>query len=443
MRVSKPIILYLPELLISELDKYLEEYPPNFKYQRIYFYYVIHHLTVMQIQYKNDEYFYLNKTFLSSVTISNIDRYIKILKNGEFIISDNSYSLGVKSLKYKLNTKLIIGVSRIELKSDCKISQRILKNLNKKKAHYNRLEPHLRCMKDELMKMELDYQGANKWVENNANDSQKLCYLTSIKNIEDKRFRHFKRNKTNKRLDTNLTNLKSDLRQFIVGDYVSIDLKNSQPFLLGILIDTIINNRDTLCCYLHECNLTKTFGIKAIRNALLIHQKEEKANLVNLSLFLDSVLNGTLYDEFIKSYSGEITRKEVKNIMFKVLFSRNEYYYGYKKLTPYESEKKTFASVYPLIYEVAKTLKRKDHRTLPIYLQRLESYLYIDCIAKELVNKGITPFTIHDSVIVKTEHQQKTLDIINGVFLRQIGVIPSFDIKHLNKQTPPLYPHLN
>ena len=111
MRVSKPIILYLPELLISELDKYLEEYPPNFKYQRIYFYYVIHHLTVMQIQYKNDEYFYLNKTFLSSVTISNIDRYIKILKNGEFIISDNSYSLGVKSLKYKLNTKLIIGVS--------------------------------------------------------------------------------------------------------------------------------------------------------------------------------------------------------------------------------------------------------------------------------------------------------------------------------------------
>ena len=33
-----------------------------------------------------------------------------------------------------------------------------------------------------------------------------------------------------------MTNLKSDLKQFIIGDYVSIDLKNSQPFLLSILI---------------------------------------------------------------------------------------------------------------------------------------------------------------------------------------------------------------
>ena len=154
MRVSKPIILYLPELFVSELDKYLKEHPPNFKFQRIYFYYVIHHLTFMQIQYNNDEYIYLNRKLLKSLTISNIDRYIKILENGEFIISDN-YTPGLKSLKYKLNPKFITGLSEMELNPKSRLGQRIIKNLKKNKAHYNRLEPNLRLMQGELMKMEL------------------------------------------------------------------------------------------------------------------------------------------------------------------------------------------------------------------------------------------------------------------------------------------------
>jgi len=194
----------------------------------------------MQIQYKNREYFSLNREYLKSVTISNIDRYIKILINGEFIISDNSFTVGVKSLMYKINPKFIKELCKIELQPNSKLSKNIIKKLYQSKAHYNRLEPHLRRMKDELMQMELDYNKANKWIEDNAIGFKKLSYLTSINHIEDKRFRYFKRNKTNRRLDTNLTNLKSDLRQFIKGDYVSIDLKNSQPLLLGILIDNII-----------------------------------------------------------------------------------------------------------------------------------------------------------------------------------------------------------
>jgi hypothetical protein len=430
MKVYKPIILYLPELFISELEKYLIKSPPNFKFQMVNFYYIIHHLTVMQIQYKKEEYFYLNLKKLKNITVSNIGRYIKILKDGGFIICEN-YSVGVRSNKYKINPKMVFGLSEFEIPRKSKLNEKLIKMLYKNKAHFNRLEPHLGLMKDELMKMELDYLKANKWVENNANDEQKLCYYTSIKNIEDKRFRYFKRNKTNNRLDTNLTNLKSDLRQFIIGDYVSIDKKNSQPLLLGILIDIIINKRDTLCCYLQASVLSKTFGIKAIRKVLLIHQNQEKPNLVNLRLFYDSVLKGNLYDDFINRFPGDIIRDEVKEIMFKVLFSRNEYYLGYKKTIPYKKDKETFAAVYPLIYEVAKILKIKDHSTLPIYLQRLESYLFIDCIAKELVKNGIIPFTIHDSIIVKTEHQDKAIEIMNNVFKNQLGINPSFKVKKL------------
>ena len=125
-------------------------------------------------------------------------------------------------------------------------------------------------------------------------------------------------------------------------------------------------------------------------------------------------------------------RKEAKKIMFKVLFSRNKFYIGYKKMIPYESDKMIFANVYPFVSEVVKVLKTKDHRTLPIFLQRLESYLFIDCIAKELVNNGIIPLTIHDSVIVKIEHQEKAIEIMNKVFIEQLGVKPVFDVKNLN-----------
>jgi hypothetical protein len=385
----------------------------------------------MQIQYKKDEYFHLNKNYLRGLTTSNIGRYIKTLKNGEFIDCMN-YSAGFKYSKYKINPKFMSGILTLKLEKDSNLASRIIKNLYKKRAHYNRLEPHLRLMKDELMKMDMDYQKANKWIEINANDNQRLNYLTSINHIQDKRFRYFKRNKTNLRLDTNLTNLKSDLRQFIKGDYVSIDLKNSQPFLLGVLIDSIINNRDTLCSYLHSTHLFKTYGIKRIKQVLKVHQKQEKAEMVKLRLFYNSVCRGSLYDDFIKCYDDEISRDDAKKIMFKVLFSRNEYYLGYKKTIPYENDKKTFSSVYPFVAEVVKELKRKDHKTLPIYLQRLESYLFIDCIAKELVNNGIIPFTIHDSVIVKREYYNRTIDIMNGVFMKQLGVIPSFEVKNLN-----------
>ena len=154
--------------------------------------------------------------------------------------------------------------------------------------------------------------------------------------------------------------------------------------------------------------------------------------MVKLRAFYNSALKGALYDEFVEIHSGDITRNEVKKIMFKVLFSRNQFYLGYKKIIPYERDKEVFASVYPFVSEVVKILKAKDHRTLPIYLQRIESYLFIDCIAKELVDNGIIPFTIHDSVIIKIEHQEKAIEIMNNIFLNQLGVIPSFDIKNLN-----------
>jgi hypothetical protein len=226
--------------------------------------------------------------------------------------------------------------------------------------------------------------------------------------------------------------LKSDLRQLIVGDYVSIDVKNSQPFLLGVLLGGILNPRDTLCWYLHEDSLIKTFGATGIKQISLVHQKQEIAEMVNFRSYHESVLQGRLYENFMAMHKGNIDRSQAKEIMFHVFFSKNvDYDENGRRFVPYEKDKKIFSSVYPLVGEAVRILKVKRHNILSIYLQKLESYLFIDRIAKELVGHGIIPFTIHDSVIVDASDQELTLKIMTKVFREELGVVPALDIKKL------------
>ena len=442
MKINKPFIIHIPAKVVTELDKYLLTNKPSFNYDVLYFYYCIHYILNLQLKNKNklenmdSECVPLNIKNLKSLTVSNIGLYIKILKNGEFIISDNQYIVGEKSIGYAINPKYLGEVKSIEVKPQSKLFKKILNNQNKRKAHYNRLEPFLKQMKDNFMKVELDYQNAEKWILTQPNDEKTNSYKIALGQLKDKRERYFKRNKTNNRLDTNLTNLKSDFRQFIKGDYVSIDLKNSQPFFLSMLFKQVINQYiktpSTLCYYLDYCCMVETFRIKRLKSVLKIRHFEEKSFLVNLSDFNKRVIDGTLYDNFVIAYSNQITRKQAKNIMFTVLFSKNKVFRKYNNFIPYKEDKEKFASIYPVVYDVIKALKENDNTLLPIYLQKIESYIFIDCIAKELVNAGIVPLTIHDSVIVKTEHQEKTIEIMNRVFMDNFNVIPTLKIEQLS-----------
>ena len=374
MQVHKPIILHLPNLLIEKIDFELKHSEPNFRYNKSYFYYLIHYISIQQNKQKDSEYYSLDKDFLKKVTASNIHRYIKYLVKIDLIESDKKPIKGKKALYYKLNELYLKGsYSEIVILPTDKLFKKLYKHNLNKKAHISRLTPHLKRMRKEFMNLEFDHVNALKWINNNVDEgTKKYSYISAIDNLKDTRTRHFKRNKTNNRLDTNLTNLKSDLKQFIIGDYTSIDLSNSQPFLLGVLLNNIINNNsNTYCCYLHEDKVKKHFGVKRIQSISKLNQKQEKCNLVNLSMYFNSVSNGSLYDDFKSQYEGNLTRKEIKNIMFGVLFSGNTKPNSF--IIPYAKEKKVFSSVFPFIYDCIFNLKHNDKKNnlLPVYLQQL------------------------------------------------------------------------
>ena len=179
MKPNKPIILHIPALLVRELNKYLEMHPPKFTYQIDYFYYTIHYLTTAFLQNKN-KFISINQKKLQSVTVWNIGKYIKILKNGEFIISDDSYIPNEKSFGYRLNPKFLKGAFQFEVKPDSVLFKKIIKRLRRKKAHYNRLEPFLISMKNYFMEVELDYIEAEKWIDSVQDETKKHSYRNAL-----------------------------------------------------------------------------------------------------------------------------------------------------------------------------------------------------------------------------------------------------------------------
>ncbi len=453
MKPSKPILINLPDLLVNELNECLVSNPPVFKYRIEYFFYLVQHLTRNQLANKDKDFVSINTKNSRYLITWNIEIYIQYLKIYDFINTDNMYKVGEKSTGYRLNPKFIKGSVQIEIKPGTSLFKKIIKDEKRKKSNYSKMPEYLQTMNKAFMKLDFDYKGAEAWINNfvdvkGETEVKKFYYRASMTQIQDKRFRYFHRNKTNKRLDTNLTNLKSDLRNFITGDFVSIDLKNSQPFFLSQILAffstknfiSTINNKpitdkptphSTIWCGNGCCDMVQSFGVSVLQRVGKSRKKHDFNNFTTLSLFEKSVFEGVFYDDFKGKFSGEITRKEVKNMMFKVLFSQNVIYDNYQRFEPYKKEKEIFASVYPDVYETIRILKEKDHTKLAVFLQRLESYIFIDVIAQRLVSKGIIPLTVHDSVIIKREFFDKTLKIIKDVFRESFGIAPAFNIENV------------
>lgn len=214
--------------------------------------------------------------------------------------------------------------------------------------------------------------------------TSKVSSIKAIEGGKNLKSIYYKRNKTNGRIDTNLTNLSSDLRQFIVGyeDMVYLDLKNAQPVLFNIILKE------------HLTNATEDL-------------KKE------INQYFEYTTKGVWYEHLQELYST--TRKESKDLWMKIAYSKNK---------SYRDDKKIFKQAYPNIYKIISSYKIKNHSDFAIKLQKIESDIFIDKICRKLVEKEIIPFTIHDAVIVKKKHKEITLKIMESVFEDALGAVP-------------------
>lgn len=439
MNQKKQFNRYIPILIKEQLDQLTYSRKDNL-------YTVIDLINRKEIYYKSD----LQRTYgFTEIALAqfkellpssdNLNEDIQFLIDHEFIRRNNFYSIGTKCKSYKISSEFLGKSVGIKIQNH-NINKRIAKQIDKNKRMKVK---NLEFAKTDYYKtFRIDVDCANRAILNKAleeirnlchrinirlSDAEILCiisckqdslknrmliilnkegkelhnilhrymvYATRINSINDG-FLFFKRNKTNGRLDSNLTSLPSFLRPFIISNesLMNIDIKNSQPYFLY----TLIANKPEI-------------------------------NPNELANYKDLVIGGTLYEylgeRFKANYGKQRTRNQIKEMLFKIYYSKNDSFVPLKQF---------FASQFPSIMDYINKTNAINNSTLAIQLQTIESYSILDVIMPLLEQKGIRPFTIHDSFVCKESESKIIVEVFNGKFAELYGIAPALHQDYINR----------
>jgi hypothetical protein len=225
-------------------------------------------------------------------------------------------------------------------------------------------------------------------------------YLETILKLVNKKV-YATRNKTNFRVDTNMTNCPSLLLEQIMSDnnLCQIDMSNAQFAILANNIAT----KNLMIPHFDDVPKNKKATVRKRENEL-IDELELLLKSSDFIKFIDLASNGNLYTEIQKEL-GFDSRGEAKKIMFQILFSSEKVKNDLKvKLV------KMFPNVIAYIDNYKKCY---GYKNFSIGLQKRESEIFIDEIYMKLKKANIKTITRHDSFIVNFEDEIRALEIIN------------------------------
>lgn len=196
-------------------------------------------------------------------------------------------------------------------------------------------------------------------------------YLTSLVKLQKHDLRA-ERNQTNKRLDTNFTNMSSVLVDEICfqNGLVQIDLSNSQFAILTNLLKEHLNSAD-------------------------------------FKLFQELSVSGQLY-QYIQQIISLESVADAKNTMFEIMFSSRR-----NNTTSKVKLKQLFPSVIGWIDTYKKDF---GDNQFSIMLQNKESEIFIDGLLTRIKKMKLFCLTKHDSLIVRRGDFSTVLDIIKTEF---------------------------
>lgn len=428
---------YIPKLIKEKLDKL--DYP-----RKENLYTIIDLIHRKLIYYKSD----LQKNYgYSEIAIAqfkelipssdNLNDDIRFLIDHDLIMRNEFYRMGYNCKGYKIPKEYLGTPLPVIIQSD-KLNKRITnqkeryrrmkaKNVEFAKTEYYKnfkidvngankaiLEKAVAEIKDLCIKVNLNYTESeihdiihctNGYLKHRAlillrKEGNKLddilhrymVHTTRLNAINDG-YLFFKRNKTNGRLDTNLTSLPSFLRPYIISEerLMSIDIKNSQPYFLYPLL-----------------------------------RNKPEIEKVELERYAELVINGTFYEYFEAKYKDSFgfnrTRDQMKLICYKIYYSKNQSYLPYKKL---------FADSFPTIMEHINRTNSVQNNTLAIQLQTIESYSVLDVIMPLLAEKGIKPYTIHDSYVCKESEAETIEKVFTEKLIELYGNAPKLKTDYI------------
>ena len=464
--MSKDCKYYLPHNLdLSALEK---EYPPDFVYctdKAMYLLSLINTIPANnRSKYADSEgWTPINSTTIQNVSIRNFPEYKKWFVQLGIIECDGQYIPDEISYCYRFTEEYrtqIIPISYSTKDTFAKKTERLFKPLDEDTQKYSYLH---KWFNDSLAIDEdaaLNYLSLSHSIDRKEDKTKALDRYNSavigVDKMADSNY-YFSVDTTAGRLHTNYTSMPSEIRNFTKYDgqeLVSLDFKNSQPVMSTLLFapqfwvknETLdkknvqflpntsvldpyfFNFYDLSSKFLPILNIS-TYTTSTYACPLMLAEMGVPIENKDVGTYITEVLKGNLYEyveERVQELNGDYgvrTRKEIKKMMFTIMFSGN------KKSS---SEKDLFKQLFPSIYIMFAFIKRTKKELLPIMLQTIESMLFLDRIAGRIAQERqeLPIFTIHDSITTTVGNEAYVKRIMEEETIKAIGVKPSISIDY-------------
>jgi hypothetical protein len=398
-----PQRLYLPAVLVDFAP--LVALKPKFQDKYKFFLHTLYLQRILTGTGRHDYVEINNEYFKKHVTTDHAPAIKKFWIEHGVIECDGSYQVGVSSKGYRftkkyrdekvLDTKYFdkgfehkVYTMRQETKTgkiDLKVKQHAFLKFCQEDLRIDAVAAQLR------LNQQLYEAKGTKAQRAKLFDKVNLSTI-AINAIKDREFR-ISRDVKGRRVHTNVTNLMSLVRQDFYletgEELVNLDVPNSQPLLLGVL-------------------LLEHFG------------KDVPSDVLD---YIQTCEKGEIYETIMRNMGLDSTdkaaRKKFKTRMFKCVF------YGQNKNAENYEEWKAFSSLYPGVAEFIADQKKVDYRSLSHRMQRAESALIIDDVIRTIAeNHSPEHFfatTIHDSIICTKDNAEYVRGLMVAAF-KKVGL---------------------
>jgi hypothetical protein len=398
-----PQRLYLPAVLVDFAP--LVALKPKFQDKYKFF---LHTLYIQRILTGTERHKYVeinNEYFKKHVTTDHAPAIKNFWIQHGVIECDGSYQVGVSSKGYRftkayqdekvMDTKYFdkgferkVYKMRQETKNgkiDLKVKQNAFLNFCLQDLRIDAVSAQLRLNQTLYAAKGTKAQRAKLFDKVNLN-------TIGINAIKDREFR-ISRDVTGHRVHTNISNLMSLVRQDLYletgEELMNLDVPNSQPLLLCVL-------------------LLKHFGNDMPTDVLDYIQACEKGKIYEI-LMTKMGLNP----------ADKAARKRFKTRMFKCVF------YGQNKNAENYEEWKTFRATYGTVADFITEQKRVDYKSLSHRMQRAESALIIDDVIRTIAENHSPEYffatTIHDSIICTRYNAEYVRGLMVAAF-KKVGL---------------------
>lgn len=437
------LTLYIP--MNIDIDRILEENPPDFNYERDCFVYIIHLIHYIPSRKRdsideNNGFTHVNRKKLQG-RVHEYKRYIEYLKRVGIVDEDRHYIPSKKSMGLKITERYNSAIIPVSI-----TKWTLIKNILYLNNQFNvKLTEDLEYLKLWFNdKIEVDFLGGlsdlrtiqeleldNPEIKHEALkfNSRLLPFLKLYRKDYN-----FHVDNTGFRLHTNITQTKSELRKYIKYDgktLCAIDIVNSQPFLSIALLDNEVflynNLLDKITNPIHISN--PDFPIMVVEKIKSIKNKSDVIlfkELVSSGQFYENFAKLLVENEIIENDTESNLRETAKDITFCTIYSPNTFV-GFKESV------KLFKQQFPNVFEIFKIIKKGhgNHPAFAICLQRLEAELVLHKICKEISidRPDIFIATLHDSIITTEDHVSYVRSVMYRVLKKNIGIAPKFKVE--------------